>query len=176
MSLREFQKQYTAAIIGVAVGLLLCSVGFIVWGMMPRGSANGDEYVRLAYYYDLNAKKLIEVPSTTVPPMQTDSGDYQGMAAGVKAHVFCCGPRMRDTQLFIGYLEVPVTELPEALRPSGMDLTDEEGEPLLAIRSEENETWLDPDSAAGKSLMENLSNRCGKEMKLTYINPIPRKK
>lgn len=176
MSFRDIQKQYSAAFIGVAVGLVVCSVGFLVWKLLPGPSPGNEEFERLAYYYDLNTKELIEVPSTTVPPLETDSGDYHGMPAGVKAHVFCCGPRMRNTELFVGYLEVPVKALPEDMRPSGMALTDEEGEPLIAIRSEEDETWLDPESAAGKSLMDNLSNRCGQEMKLTYINPIPRKK
>ena len=176
MSFRELQKQYSAALIGVASGLLLCSIGFIVWWMTSSSSSSEDEYDRPVYFFDLNSKELMEVASGTQPPIETDSGDYQGMPAGVRAYVYCCGPKMRDTKTFIGYLEVPVSALPENLRPSGMPETGPEGEPLSAIRGPEDETWLDPNSPAGMAFMADLSGRCSVEKKLTIINPPPRKK
>jgi hypothetical protein len=176
MSLREIQQQYSTAIVVVAGVVLLGSLAFILWWFVSSNPTNQDQLERYIYFYDLNKKELIEVVGGTIPPIDTDSGDFQGMPAGVRAHVFCCGPRLRDTELFVGYLEVPVAKLPEKLKPPGMPDKGPEGEPLMAIRSVDAETWHDPLSSEGMQVMNDLSSRCTKELKLTPIHPPPRKK
>jgi len=101
------------AFVTAAVSLVV--LGAAVWYAIGHLSSGGTEnqFTPQVYFYDLNTKELFAVPAETRPPIETASGPYQGMPAGVKAHVFMQGER----DYFIGYLETAVDALPSEQRP-----------------------------------------------------------
>jgi hypothetical protein len=68
------------------------------------------ERVPLRYYYDLNTGEVFEDISHP-GPIETPSGLYQGMPAGVRVVMFACRDCGDETDRYVGWLEVPVTAL-----------------------------------------------------------------
>jgi len=171
MSFREYQDRYPAATMALAVVALMVPVCFVAWWFWPR---SGQELQRMAYFYDSNTGELFAAPAGTLGPIETSSGPHQDMPAGVRAHVYCCGPYLEGTEKFIGYLEVPLDALPEDRRPPGMKPDPEIEGSDLAIRRPDDDRWVDPAGPEGQRIMEELRARCPESKQLNYLPPPPR--
>lgn len=88
MKIRDYLNQNSSVGILAAVVLLVISL-FIIYRQLT-GSGGGPRITEL-YYYDLNTGRVFVAPIEAVPPIETDSGDYQGEPAGVRANIFACG-------------------------------------------------------------------------------------
>lgn len=155
----------------VAAPVTAATVVFLVWWLWPRADVGNQP---MGYFYDLNTKELFEAPAAP-GPLETASGPYKGqMAAGVRAHVYCCGPYRKGSEKFIGYLEVPYDSVPEADRPPGFVVDPElEGAEVL-IRRVDDEMWYSAISPEGLKIKQEVGQRCGPRQRLTYVTPVPR--
>ena len=158
----------------VSAAILLTILGacviFFIWWFMPR---TPEEREPMAWFYDQNTKELFTVPVATVGPIETESGPFKDMPAGVQANVYCCGPMVKDAETFIGYLEVATEDVPEALRPPGLQLSDDyEGDDLL-IRRPEDDQWYVLSSPEAQEILSQMRERCEEGQQLTYARPPP---
>ena len=64
------------------------------------------------YFYDLNSGEVFEDISRP-GPIETSSGTYQGMPAGVRAVMFACRDCGDESDRYVGWLEVPALALKE---------------------------------------------------------------
>lgn len=152
-----------------ALALLMVPVVFVMLWFRPRHEI---QLRPMAYFYDLNTDELFVAPSGTLGPIDTGSGQHKGMAAGVRAHVFCYGPYVEGTEKFIGYLEVPFDALPENQRPPGMKPDPEvEGDDLV-IRRPGDQRWYDPNGPEGILIIRGLRERCPEGKSLNYLPPL----
>lgn len=170
MSVRDQLNQRPALSGALVVVILALVVGFILWRQWPRATA---QRTTMSYFYDLNTKELFAVPASTIGPIETESGPYQGMPAGVRANVYCCGPLVKGAETFIGYLEVPTESVPEDLRPGDVDLSDDSEKNDLLIRRPDGDSWRLSSSPEGQEIMNELRTHCGKGKQLTYVLPPP---
>ena len=170
MQIRSYLEQHPLIAIALLVPAIAVTGLFVAWWIWPRSEV--DPQAR-AYFYDLNTGELFVGPAGP-GPVATPSGLYQGrMPAGVRAHVYCCGPYRQGSEKFIGYLEVPCTEIPESDRPRGMRVDSEvEGAEVL-IRRVEGDTWYDAASLEGQRIKQEVGRRCPPERRLTYVTPPP---
>mgnify|MGYP006272455861 CR=1 FL=1 len=88
MKIREYLNQNSSIGILAAVVLLVISL-FIIYRQLT-GGGSGPQITEL-YYFDLNTGRVVAGPSDAIPPIDTDSGPYQGEPAGVRANIFACG-------------------------------------------------------------------------------------
>jgi hypothetical protein len=166
MAFREFQESHPTLAMALAVALMGLLVGFVGWWFWPRSER---ERQQMAYFYDLNTGELLELPASTVGPVKTASGPYRGMPAGVRAHVYCCGPYLKGTEKFVGFLEVPLEALPEDQRPPGMKPNPDSEMGDLVIRRPGDEQWYDPEGPEGLRIMQELGARCPGDKRLNYL-------
>jgi hypothetical protein len=171
MHIREFMNERPALIAGLAVALILASASLLAWWFLPRAPRTPQP---MAYFYDLNTGDLIELPADTAGPVETGSGPYKGMPAGVRAHVYCYGPYREGTERFVGYLQAPTGAIPKGQWPPGVELDPETGEPEVLIRRPGDDQWCDPNGAEGLRIMEEIRSRGPEGKRLTYLRPIPR--
>lgn len=169
MRLREYQNRYPAVAAAVAVALIMVSAFLLAWWFRPHSEPRSQ---RMAYFYDLNTGELFAVPAGTLGPITTPSGPYQGMPAGVRAHVYCCGPYLEGTEKFIGYLEVPRDALPEDRRPPLVQPNPETEEADLVIRRPGDDRWYDPSGSEGRRIMQEPRQRCPEGKRLNYLRPL----
>lgn len=158
MSLRSLQADNPVVTVILASVLLTISASFITWWFLPPSEVIPQ---KMAYFYDLNTDKLIVVPADTTGPVETESGPYRGMPAGVLAHVYCCGPFMEGSEKFVGYLEVPLEAVPENQRPPDMVIDPEVEEATdFVIRRPTDEKWYNPDTEPGLLIFREAKQRC----------------
>jgi len=170
MSLREQLNQHSSLSTAILLVVFAFAVGFIVWWNRPQ---EAPEPQTMAYFYDLNTNELFVLPADTAGPAETESGPYNGMPAGVRAHVYCCGPLVKDAETFVGYLEVPTEAVPEDQRPPGLELSEESEDDDLLIRRPDGDAWHLISSPEGRKIMNDVRARCGEDENLTYVRPPP---
>ena len=170
MSWRTILNQYPWAAIPVAGVVLFLSVVWLSWWTWPRGEGNRQ---LMAYFYDMNSKQLFTAPVNTPVPIETETGPYQGMPAGVRAHVYSCGPLLKDTEPFIGYLEIPTEAAPADQRPPGVTISEDSEEGRVLIRRPEDDRWHALESPEARAIMDAIYNRCGAKTRLNYVTPPP---
>jgi hypothetical protein len=170
MQIRSHFEQHSSVVLAAAVSVIVVTGLFIVWWIWPRSAVAPHP---MAYFYDLNTRELFVGPAAP-GPVETGSGPYKGqMPAGVRAHVYCCGPYRQGSEKFIGYLEIPFNELPESDRPRGIKIDPEvEGAEVL-IRRVDGDTWYDATSPEGQRIKQEVGDRCPPEKRLTYVTPPP---
>lgn len=169
MSLRSLQESNPAVAMILALVLLAIPAAFITWWFWPRTIVVPE---KMTYFYDLNTNELITVPAGTTGPVETESGPYKGMPAGVRAHVFCCGPFMEGSEKFIGYLEVPLEAVPQDQRPQGMVIDPELESTDFVIRRPTDDQWYNPDTEPGLSIYREAKQKAENVGKsLTVVVP-----
>ena len=158
MSVREWMNNNPAMVtIGAVLVLVICLVLIIV--QLSGGGAAGGE--REIYYYDLNTEKLFTASNRTNPPIETDSGAYEGEPAGVQATVFACGQcdqdytgmtaaQVEQNDAAIGYLEKFTPEAKEVIEDES---SDEEGYDVMLrghlVRRVDQSQWVPRESEEG---------------------------
>lgn len=174
MNIREFLNNNSAAATIIAVVLLIVSLGIIV---LNSGGPSGGSIEM--YYYDLNAKTLMVESSSALPPIQTDSGDFNGVGAGVKAIIYSCSDacgsvkagmsidELRAAGADIAYLERYTAEakalLERQLAGETLDPATEEQvlmNDVTEVSDITGERWMSMDSDAGLGMMQDLAEKC----------------
>ncbi|MCG8584055.1 MAG: hypothetical protein MI757_05020 [Pirellulales bacterium] len=130
----------------------------------------------LQYFYDLHTGELFE--DRDVPgPIETRSGAYEGMPAGVRAVVFAC--RDCGDDRYVAWLQVPVAELERlgvayevgdaSAAPSNQQVEGEPGD-QLAIRDPDGGPWLLMRSSAGQQIV-TVARRCADRPHPIFCRP-----
>jgi len=172
MEIRELINRKPAVTAIVLLGLLCASMAFLVswvWSQMdsPQPKAR-------AYYYDQNTGELFALPADTIGPVETPSGPYRGMPAGVRAHVFSWGPYRRGSEKIIGWLQVPTDAVPADQRPAGVEANLETEEDDILIRRVEDDRWFHPNSPEGRLIEKEFQAKCPKGQRPNYLRPLPK--
>lgn len=146
-------------IVGIVIAVVI--LGAAAWIVMRSG---GSEGLEKAYYYDVDAQKLIVDDVNKVPPFKTSSG-----GTAVVAAVFSCGDCGDASTHFVGYLE----KLTDALR-TAMD-TGDAIDPDVAkvghvVREESGSDWVPSSTMAGQQIIEAVGKECG-DQKPTACQP-----
>jgi hypothetical protein len=171
MQIREYLNQHPALAWGMAGPLALASAIFLAWWFWPRVEREPQE---MAYFYDLNTGQLFEVPVNTIGPVETESGPYNGMPAGVRAHVYCYGTYRPGVEKFVGYLEVPLEGVPEDQWPPGAkpDPDTEIGDFL--VRRPGDDRWYDASGQEGSRIMGEVFTDSPEGQRVSYVRPFPK--
>jgi len=144
----------------------------------PPGGVQ-PEWQEMVYFYDQNTRELIELPAGTQGPVETDSGPYQGMPAGVLAHVFACGQCSDESLRYIGWLEAPVESVPAELI-SGEPATSGDGEEDpgegLLIRRPDDEKWIYKGTPKAETIVQKALGKCPRGTILNWCDPPARRK
>ena len=165
------QLQRNPGIVAVACGVMLLlaiGLGFYLW---PRNRSGPRQYQKMVYFYDLNTKELFAMSAGSPSPVETDSGLHQGMPAGVRAEVYCCGNYTGKEDYFIGMLEVSANAVPEDQRPANINLNSESD--LFLIRRPDDTRWYRIGSREYKKIMEEARARCSGDEALQSVYPTP---
>jgi hypothetical protein len=168
MQIREYINQHPALAWGIAGPLALAAVVFIAWWAWPHVEREPQQ---MAYFYDLNTGELFEVPASTIGPIETESGPYKQMPAGVRAHVYCYGTYREGVEKFVGYLEVPIEGVPRDQWPPGVepDPDTEIGDYL--VRRPDDDRWYNASSPEGIAIMDEVHTRCPEGQRVSYVKP-----
>jgi len=113
----------------------------------------------LAWFYDRNTKELFEGPADSPGPIETPSGDYNGMPAGVRAHLFVCGVGENE-QPFVGFLSIPETALDPGSAGDSPEEPEGEEEVALLIQRPGDRNWVQEDSPEGERILQAVVQRC----------------
>ncbi|MCG8585699.1 MAG: hypothetical protein MI757_13410 [Pirellulales bacterium] len=116
-----------------------------------------QNHAPLQYFFDLNTGELFE-ERHAVGPVETDSGPYNGMPAGVRAIVFACHDCSSIDDRFVGWLELRSM----TVREYGVDVAEQSLEGLeeaIFIRSPNGGPWVAMFSDQGKVIIEQ-AHRC----------------
>lgn len=121
-------------------------------------SADPFEAGKKAWFYDQNTQQLFKASSKKVGPIKAPSGPLpDGSPSGVRAHVYSYMPEPNESDLFIGFLEIPALEKDKAGQiQTHMDPGQSWGQNRL-IKRPEDETWVLANSLEGRKLLSNLS-------------------
>ena len=115
--------------------------------------------VSQAYFYDLNTRELFVAPADSEDPLVTNSGDFEGHPAGVRAVVFSCGSCSDESQRFVGWLEMPDPEFDEESLESESSGEDEPSGML--VRRPAGDQWHSQDSPEAETIMREAQSSCG---------------
>lgn len=170
MNPRAFLNENPVLSAVILLIVLAGCVSFLTWWMMPRPTPEPET---MAYFYDLNTKELFVAPATSVGPLETESGPYRGMPAGVRANVYSCGPMVKDAVTFIGFLEVPTEAVPEDQRPPSVELSEDNEENEVLIRRPDGDQWYVIGSPEAQAIMAEVRTRCSEGEQITFVLPPP---
>lgn len=157
MSIRDFLNNNSALVTILAVVLLIVALGFIV--MQLGGGGNRVRTIPV-YYYDLDTGELFERESDTIPPVETSSGEMNG----VRAFVFACNDCSDESDRFVGYLEMFTQEAKEILEMAPEDRPEDVPydfyESGRLVKTPESDRWFEANSPQGFQIMESVREQC----------------
>ncbi len=119
-----------------------------------------------AYFWDLNKRELFTADADLLGPIDTDSGDFEGHPAGVRAVVFSCGSCNDPEARFVAWLEMPGKDANDTSSPG----EDNEG-PGPLIRDVNGDKWHSSESTEAGAIMDQAQTRCGEDGRLRYCHP-----
>jgi hypothetical protein len=108
----------------IGIGIVVIAVGIVAWTMMPSSPKPGNN-VSQTYFYNLESGEIVMMPTGTLPPATTESGQQ-----AVQAHVYSCGDCTADQWFF--YLETLTEEAKAALESVG-----EDDDPTFALQADQ---------------------------------------
>jgi len=135
-------------ILTIAVFSFLLFLGIVVNALLPEKTVEitGGKN---AWFYDLNTGELFTAKSELVGPIEALSGPLaDGQPAGVRAYVFSYSYNPKESELFIGFLEMPDEDT------SGSDQSGW-GRGKLIRRPEDNQ-WVKATSKDGRDILREI--------------------
>jgi hypothetical protein len=171
MQIRQYLNDHPAVVWSIAGPLTLVALLFVAWWMWPNTQGEPQP---MSYFYDLNTGELFEAPADTVGPIETESGPYKGMPAGVRAHVYCYGTYREGVKKFVGYLEVPVESVPKDQWPPGLEPDPDSEVGDFLVRRPDDDHWTGGSSAEGARIMEEVHRNCPEGQRVSYVRPFPK--
>ena len=165
------QLQRHTPLVAAACALLLLGAIVLSFFLWPSDDYERIQYQKMAYFYDLNTKELFEMPAGSPSPTETDSGPHNGMPAGVRAEVYCCGKYTGSNDYFVGLLEISTLAIPEEQRPKNLDRKDDRN--YYLVRRPDEEKWHSVSSQEYQRILEEIRERCPDEPPQN-VYPLPR--
>ena len=166
----ELLHRHRAVALPIAAVVCLFAGLFIVWQFATTFSRPASPpRISQAYFYDLNTSTLFLAPADSDVPLTTDSGEYQGHPAGVRAVVFSCGSCNDEQQRFVGWLEMPDPEFDQPILDSDNGGEDEPSGML--IRRPTGDQWHSLDSAEAEVIMREAQATCNSGGTLRPCHP-----
>ena len=110
-----------------------------------------------AWFYDLNTGQLFAASSREIGPIDAPSGPRpNGEAAGVKAHVYSYVLDPNESELFVGFLEMPSPKTKKKQLSSDRDNFQAWARGRL-VKRVDDENWVSPTGRQGCEIMEALT-------------------
>ncbi len=185
MGIRETLNTHPGLVAGTAIVLALLAVGVLVWSAADRGPT----FAGGMYYYDMEADALFVAEPGQFPPIPAPSGER----AGVRAHVFGCGPgdcpgarRLAgkswqqiesETDAFVGYFQRYSDEAQRFITRA----MDEDDPPVdqmqqaeargLLVRAPGDTEWVAQHSVRGGQIVDQAAQRCDDPRSLRRCDP-----
>lgn len=175
--LREWLNKNSGVVTVVAVVVLVLALGIVVMNMRGgRGAAGSGK----AYYYDLNAKKLVVDKALQSPPFQISTGSQP--AVGVV--VYACGQGACGTEKErkIGFLwrynakGLSLAQEMDRL-PNNADNAARRSELLLQMEQQkeyclpDSDKWLPASDPQAQTLLGSLYGNCPGSKKMEICVP-----
>ena len=170
---REWLNENSAIVTIVTVVGLILVLAYLL--SQARGPSFTVEYKpRPVWFYDLNTGQTFEMQSDAIPPIETDSGPYQGRPAGVLKRVFSCDQCKSDFQ---SYLMAYLPEAQEAKREldawmmqkgertpeewnQQQKLQETASRGIIVARPDQPDRWVLQSSAEGLAITTETEYRC----------------
>jgi hypothetical protein len=171
MQIRETLNERPGLALAVLGPIIAISIVFTIWWLWPR-----TEPVKTprAYFYDQNTGETFILPAAETGPVERESGPYNGLPAGVRAHYFCCGQYKKGTEKWLGYLEIPTEALPRDQWPDGFDPEEEtEGDDMM-LRRVDDKKWVGLNSQEGIAILLEVKNKCPEGQRYRPVVPLPK--
>ena len=180
MKLQQLIEQPRVWISVVAGVVSVLALGFVVARLIyPPSPTELREYQPQAYFFDQNTGELFTATADLLGPIETASGPFRGMPAGVRANVYACGSCDDESRRFIGWLEIPVAALIEYdPQQYGRYANRDETEGEIAstmIRLPDDDVWVLIDSPPAQSIFARLNEQCGLNVEVYRCRP-PRRR
>ena len=110
MNIREWANKNSALVTGISIVVFVGALVFLIFG----GGETETRGPEQRWFYDLNTGSLFPQAPDVFPPVETESGDFNGEPAGVHAMVFSCGECNEDER-FVAWLTTYPPEVKKAL-------------------------------------------------------------
>ena len=124
----------------------------------------------LEYYYDLNTGELFE-DKAGLGPIETASGPYGSMPAGVIAVVFACRECGDTEDRYVAWLEVPLAVLKKHGVPfSAAGISGGGRADAIMIRTPEGGEWVMHGTEAADAITD-AAKRCGEQVTPIVCQP-----
>jgi hypothetical protein len=170
MRFRNIMNNNSALVTVLAVVILICSLGFIIFQSRPYSYR--PRIVDI-YFFDLGTGTIFLGKSNQIAPIDAPSGaGPEGVQLGVRAYVFSCGSCDNEADRFIGWLERYTPEAKQQLlnppkideaSPAGPEMIDtwEKGHEIARYRKDlKTLKWVVNNSDAGYKIMQDVQNKC----------------
>jgi len=167
-------KQNLAVVVPVTVVVVLLGVGGGLFLLMGGGPDDAVPEGPPRYAYDLNTEEILVVPSSRIPPFETDSGYLpNGRFAGVFAQVYGCGGCHPDN-LRIAWLE----QYSSAAKQARLEYREQPDpkppfEPIdggRQIRTLDGD-WVSTDTQRAEEIRDSLGADCPEDQSATVCRP-----
>lgn len=155
--IRDWSNDNPAIVIACAAVSVMVFFAALTWS---RKSNSDDPFEtgRRAWFYDQNTQQLFEASSKKAGPIKAPSGPLpDGSPAGVRAHVYSHIPEPNESDLFIGFLEMPA---PQAAKRSQIDAEADTADSWARnrmIKRPEDETWVPASGHRGREILSSLT-------------------
>jgi hypothetical protein len=158
LGIRDWANDNPVMVITCTAVSAMLLVSALAWSRKSN-SANPFETGRKAWFYDQNTEQLFTASSKKPGPIKAPSGPLpDGSPAGLRAHVYSYIPEPNESDLFIGFLEMPTQETDK-----GPQIQSEGDSAQLwgrnrMIKRPEDHTWVLANSHYGRKILSDLSH------------------
>ena len=155
--------------------LVLCVILFFgIFRGNPHVGVSGE-----AYFYDLNNGTVFVAAASSIPPIETPSGNGpEGKPAGVRAYIYSCdedyadfrgmtADQVEESGAFIGYLEKRTDYFKEYMANTERDSTAVDpavaarmGKQPILIQQLGDQRWVPDVSPRGQKIQQAARQRC----------------
>lgn len=164
MSARNYLNNNPAVVTIIAIVVLLVCLA-VIWSQL--GGGRGYSPITEIYFYDLNTGELFIAEATAVAPIEAPSGDFNGLPAGVRAHVYACDDCGDESDREVAFLQMTPMEVKqrvEQARASGNEDQMYEAEMVMEtaslVRAPDGTNWVPMLGEEGNEIMSRVGNMC----------------
>lgn len=178
MNLRQWLNENPAVSTVAAVVLLVLCIGFVLYQV---GAVGGPQVSGNKYFYDRNTGELFVDSSEKVPPITTDSGEYDGQPAGVVARIYACGEcgsyhgmtpeEVEEAGARIGVLEMYPIKIKEVMENGNWEQIQQPPDAYRQLRRPQDEQWISASSQQGIQLERNAPIQCEDQTQIRTCLP-----
>ena len=173
MQLRSWINNNSGVVTILAVVALAAALVYV----FVSSTGSGVKRANAQWFYDLKTGELFEAPLGKHPPIDTPSGENQG----VRAMVYTCTNDCKS-DAHIGWLEKYTPEAKKQLleldakraeveTPTTAMFHPEEDQGRLYARKENPDKWYPSNSGQGSAIVMSIRTLCGEGVRAVTCNP-----